>query len=364
MRRFCTLVIVASFACTADTGGPPAEGSKAQARMEGKADGWDWCEVFDWYGDGECDDFCENPDPDCEDPVEPCDTDSDCPGGYCAHFASCLAIGCPPPPPSQCIYPDCNDGSVALCEIVPPECGVGQVLAVQGSCYTCADARTCDPAEPRPRTCGTLLGDLCGENEYCEYAGDSCGTADEGGTCVERPTVCTREFDPVCGCDGNTHSNACTANAAGVAVQHEGECEVICEPVTCALYCEHGFQTDERGCEVCECNPAPSCGTRGGTTCGEDEYCRYSPDANCGRTDVGGVCAPVGSGICPAVFDPVCGCDGRTYSNACQAAGAGVSVDYEGTCEPATCGGRTCDADEECQFCFGSPQCVPRGAMC
>ena len=31
-------------------------------------------------------------------------------------------------------------------------------------------------------------------------------------------------------------------------------------------------------------------------------------------------------------YTPVCGCDGETYSNACNAAGAGVSLQAEGEC--------------------------------
>jgi hypothetical protein len=33
------------------------------------------------------------------------------------------------------------------------------------------------------------------------------------------------QFDPVCGCDGQTHSNACRADGAGVSIRHEGPCE-------------------------------------------------------------------------------------------------------------------------------------------
>jgi len=36
--------------------------------------------------------------------------------------------------------------------------------------------------------------------------------------------------------------------------------------------------------------------------------------------------------ICLDNYNPVCGCDGRTYSNACYANRDGVTVNYQGVC--------------------------------
>jgi hypothetical protein len=96
----------------------------------------------------------------------------------------------------------------------------GVSVAMKGAC---AKHEATGIAEGK--LCGTRgVNGECAAGLYCAYKAD-CGATDAGGTCSKKPTMCTKIYAPVCGCDGKTYGSACTAAAAGMSVAKKGECK-------------------------------------------------------------------------------------------------------------------------------------------
>jgi hypothetical protein len=64
--------------------------------------------------------------------------------------------------------------------------------------------------------------------------------------------------------------------------------------------------------------------------CLQSEY--YDVTGACGAPDLPGTCKPVPE-FCFEIYKPVCGCDGRSYSNDCVRLHAQVQLDHAGPCD-------------------------------
>lgn len=77
------------------------------------------------------------------------------------------------------------------------------------------------------------------------------------------------------------------------------------------------------------------------TDCDAADYCAAD------SCDAEGTCEAK-SVNCLDILDPVCGCDGETYGNGCEAAAVGVRVESDGVCP--------CTSNDECEsseYCAG-----------
>jgi hypothetical protein len=75
----------------------------------------------------------------------------------------------------------------------------------------------------------------------------------------------------------------------------------------------------------------PVCGGFANILCKANEWCAFPSSNRCGIGDHFGICRARPQ-LCPQYVMPVCGCDGKSYNNGCEAARAGSDVAHAGKC--------------------------------
>ncbi len=294
-----------------------------------------------------------------------------CPQGQqcCLSTGNCVAPSrvasdCPEPTPRP-----------AICGGVT--CPTGQICCLlDGNCIDPSTAGTSCPKPSVPSNDGSLPSALpdsgflagasstgaslpCASNADCRPT-QFCSTESQAlcqgpGTCVSRSNCgYSSGTAQYCGCDGVTYPDVQSACRAGVSTLSHFPCGTPVDPDampgsprTPVIYCATSDQCPQ-GQQCCSitgrcydasipylCTSPPP-----GTTisCVDDSQCTNIEFCSGSGCSGPGGCLAFSTADCGGELKPVCGCDGKSYTNASCAVAVGVRTAHDGVCAGADSG--------------------------
>ncbi|XP_028395198.1 agrin-like [Dendronephthya gigantea] len=341
----------------------------------------------------------------CNAIIAPTGSSNPCSIGQCAHYGTCMMFRGVP----KCVCPDlCPQRMAQVCGsdglTYENDCALRRascksettiIVASRGSCEV---SPTFEPTKPTMDPC---FDQTCAFHGVC--------VVDQGLPKCVCHTNCPNTTSPICGSDGKTYENECDMKRASCAKQlritvaSRSRCPCDTANCCCGAVCKVRNNTASCECDfMCSAQNDPVCGSDRKTYANDCELrlaaCRTKNSALT-RISRGacptvaptidpcafGMCAHYATckvvqglprcvcpDLCPSIFSPQCGSDGKTYQNECAlkrescARQMRITVAKNAPCDPpttqppgpTTCTEVVCQHFSKCEIVGGLAKCV------